>query len=74
LAKAEAGLVEKAAAVRTLEKAATGSGAGGAVEREEDRLPRLGAVEMLAGGAKARWRGRRAVAKAALRSAVAALW
>jgi hypothetical protein len=31
---------------------------GGAVEREEDRLSHLGAVEMLAGGAEARWRGR----------------
>jgi hypothetical protein len=27
------------------------------VEREEDRLPRLGAVEMPAGRAEVRWRG-----------------
>jgi hypothetical protein len=31
---------------------------GGAVEREEDRLPRLGAVEMTVSGVEAQWRGR----------------
>ena len=33
--------------------------ARGTVDREEDRLPRLGAMEIPADGAKARWRGRR---------------
>jgi len=44
--KATTGLVKKATAAR------------GAVVRKEDRLPRLGVVEMSPGRAEARWRGR----------------